>query len=475
MSLLPKNLALYTDFYQLTMAQGYFLGGRQNVHASFDYFYRENPFHGGYVIFAGISDLLEVLEHLKFEKEDVEYLKSKGFRAEFLSYLKSFRFAATVYSAREGEVIFPLEPAIRVDGTIVETQIIETVLLNLVNFESLIATKASRVRSAAGNRRILDFGLRRAQGLGGIHATKAAVIGGVDATSNVYAALQFDIEPSGTQAHSWIQSFDDELTSFRKFADYYPDRCVLLVDTYDTVRSGIPNAIVVAKELETKGHRLAGVRLDSGDLAYLSKKARKLLDDAGLQYVKIVVSNQLDEFLIRSLLQQGAPIDFFGVGTRLITAAGSPSLEGVYKLSVCDGKPRLKFSENSSKLTLPGLKRVLRYENSEGKFCADAIVLEGESDIEQMYHPLFPEQHSSLRNCTSEPLLRKVMEDGRMPGHPETPQEAAGYARERLTHLSAEHTRFEYPHTYKVGISSRLLDLRSRTFEEVQRTLGQEA
>ena len=471
MSFLQKNTALYTDFYQLTMAQGYFLAGRQNTEASFDYFYRENPFQGGYVIFAGLSDLLGILEQLRFEDEDIDYLASSGFKKEFLDYLRSFRFRGTVYSVQEGEVIFPFEPVVRVDGNIIETQIIETVLLNLLNFESLIATKASRIRAAAGDRRVVDFGLRRAQGLGGIHASKAAIIGGVDATSNVYSSLNFGLATSGTQAHSWIQSYDDELTSFRKFAEYYPDRCILLVDTYNTLRSGIPNAITVAKELEAKGFRLVAVRLDSGDLAYLSKRTRQMLDDAGLQYVKIVVSNQLDEYLIRSLLQQGGPIDFFGVGTRLITANGSPALEGVYKLSMCDGKPRLKFSENYSKVTLPGLKRVLRYSNGDGMFYADAVIHETESSVDQIYHPLFPDQHSNLKNCTSEPMLKKSMEKGKIIEKPSLPSEASVYAKERLACLSAEHKRFEFPHTYKVGISTKLMDLRSKIFDELQRTI----
>jgi nicotinate phosphoribosyltransferase len=475
MSFLEKHTALYTDFYQLTMAQGYFLAGRKDTSASFDYFYRENPFQGGYVIFAGLSDLLEVLERLKFESDDLEYLASLGFRKEFLEYLRSFRFKGTIFSVREGEVIFPFEPVVRVDGNIIETQIIETVLLNLLNFESLIATKASRVRSAAGDRRVVDFGLRRAQGFGGIHASKAAIIGGLDATSNVFSAFEFGLETSGTQAHSWIQSYDDELTSFRKFAEYYPDRCVLLVDTYNTLRSGIPNAITVAKELETKGYRLAAVRLDSGDLAYLSKKARQLLDDAGLQYVKIVVSNQLDEYLIRSLLQQGAPIDSFGVGTRLITANGSPALEGVYKLSMCNGRPRLKFSENYSKVTLPGLKKVFRYRNGEGVFYADAVMLETESSVDQIVHPFFSDQRSSLKNCTPESLLTKAMENGKTIGRSMLPQEASSYARERLASFSAEHKRFENPHIYKVGISPRLIDMRTKTFDELQQTLSRES
>ncbi len=474
MSFLQKHGALYTDLYQFTMAQGYFLSGRSETTASFDYFYRENPFQGGYVVFAGLSDLLEILEEMRFGAEDIDYLRSLGFQKEFLNYLRSFRFRGTMFSVQEGEIIFPFEPVVRVDGNLIETQMIETVLLNLLNFESLIATKASRIRSAAGTRRVIDFGLRRAQGFGGIHASKAAIIGGVDATSNVYSSLLFGLETSGTQAHSWIQSFDDELTSFRKFAEYYPERCILLVDTYGTLRSGIPNAIKVAKELEQKGHRLVGIRLDSGDLAYLSKRARTMLDDANLQYVKIVVSNQLDEYLIRSLLQQGAPIDSFGVGTRLITAHGSPALEGVYKMSWCDAKPRLKFSENYTKTTLPGLKKVNRYKNGDGKFCADGVMLESESSVDQIHHPFFPEQRSSLQHCASEPLQRKVMQDGKSIVKPLIPQEASAYARERLSCLSPEHIRFENPHTYKVGISGALMDLRSRIFNELQHTISKE-
>ena len=467
-----KNAALYTDFYQLTMAQGYFLDGRKDTTASFDFFYRENPFQGGYVIFAGLGDLLDILRNLEFGREDLDYLASLGFHKEFLEYLRSFHFSGTVLSVQEGEVIFPAEPVVRIDGNIIETQIIETVLLNLLNFESLIATKASRIRAAAGDRLVVDFGLRRAQGLGGIHASKAAIIGGIDATSNVYSSLEFGLEPSGTQAHSWIQSFDNELASFRKYAEYYPDRCILLVDTYDTLRSGIPNAITAGKELEKKGFRLLGIRLDSGDLAYLSKQARHMLDSAGLQYVKIVVSNQLDEYLIRSLLQQDAPIDSFGVGTRLITANGSPALEGVYKLNMCDDRPRLKFSENYSKVTLPGQKKVLRYKHADGMFSADAIVLETESTVDQIIHPLFPEKHTNLRNVIPEALQKKWMDRGELVAEPQKPQEASHYARERLSCLSAEHKRFEFPHTYKVGVSEKLMALRSEMFGQLQRTIS---
>jgi len=468
MNLLRDGSGIYTDYYQLTMAQGYFLTGRSNATSCFDYFFRENPFHGGYVLFAGLTDVLEMIEGFAFSDEIIEYLGRSGFKEEFLRYLRSFKFMGTITSVREGEVVFPLEPLLRVEGTLIEAQIVETLLLNIVNFESLIATKASRVKAAAGGRRVVDFGLRRAQGLGGIHATKAAIIGGIDATSNVYAAFHNDIEVSGTQAHSWVQSFDDELTAFRKYAEVYPDQCVLLVDTYNTLRSGIPNAITVAKELEQRGHRLMAIRLDSGDLAYLSKHARNMLDQAGLSYVKITVSNQLDEFVIRSLLEdQGAPIDMFGVGTRLITGQPAAALDGVYKLSMCDGEPRLKFSENYTKLTLPGVKKIYRFLNEDGLFSADGVALEGEQPPENIFHPFFPEQKSTLKNCTSEALMRVVMDRGKTIVKSST-QESARYAHERLTHLAGEHKRFEFPHIYRVGISQKLLSLRARLVEVLQ-------
>lgn len=376
MNSLNNESGFYTDFYQLTMAQGYFLTGRSEAMSCFDYFFRENPFKGGYVIFAGLTDVLEMIESFSFSDEMIEYLRGLDFRNEFLRYLRAFKFKGTITSVREGELVFPLEPLLRVEGTLVEAQVIETLLLNILNFESLVATKASRVKSAAGGRRVVDFGLRRAQGLGGIHATKAAIVGGIDATSNVYAAYHNGFDVAGTQAHSWIQSFGDELTAFRKYAQVYPDRCILLVDTYNTLRSGLPNAIRVAKELENEGHRLWAIRLDSGDLAYLSKHARQMLDEAGLSYVKITVSNQLDEYVIRSLLEdQGAPIDIFGVGTRLVTGQPSAALDGVYKLSMCDGEPRLKFSENYTKLTLPGVKDIHRFTNGDGMFYADGVTL----------------------------------------------------------------------------------------------------
>ena len=470
MGIFGKHTGLYTDFYEFTMAQGFFLAGKAGMPARFDYFFRENPFHGGYVVFAGLDDLLEGLDHFSFDEEDIRYLGSVGLNKEFLSFLMEFRFKGRVYAASEGEIVFPLEPVVMVEGTIIETQIIETLLLNLLNFESLIATKASRIRFVAGDRRIVDFGLRRAQGLGGIQATKASIIGGFDATSNVYSAFQYSLEVSGTQAHSWVQSFDDELSAFRKFAETFPDKCVLLVDTYNTLKSGVPNAITVAKELEKSGHKLVGVRLDSGDLAYLSKHARSMLDDAGLQYVRIVASNQLDEYVIRSLLEQGAPIDAFGVGTRLVTGQNTAALDGVYKLSECDGKPRLKFSENFGKITLPGKKTVVRYRDSQGMFYADGIMLEDEREVDMIYHPFFTENRSSVRGLRAENILTKVMEDGKRL-RKWTIADSSSMARKRLAALSAEHKRFENPHVFKVGITDGLLELRSSLIDQFHKTL----
>ncbi|MBN2733228.1 MAG: nicotinate phosphoribosyltransferase, partial [Balneolaceae bacterium] len=451
-----------TDYYELTMAQGYFLSGRQNERACFDYFFRDLPFDGGYVIFAGLSDLLQILDDFHFHEDELDYLAKEGFRHEFIDYLRDFKLSVTMQAAKEGEIIFPLEPVVRVEGTIIEAQILETLLLNILNFESLIATKARRMKFAAGDRKVLDFGLRRAQGFGGIQASKAAIIGGVEATSNVYSSFKHGIPASGTMAHSWVQSFDDELESFRAYAKYYPDNTILLVDTYDTLASGVPNAITVGKEMEQNGHKLKGIRLDSGDLAYFARKARKQLDDAGLDYVKIAASNQLDERLIQSLLNQQAPIDLFGVGTRLVTGHETPALDGVYKLSAVNDIPKLKISENVEKITLPGRKRINRYVNDAGRFLGDGIVLDGESSAETLYHPHYPAQHTDVTAFKSEPLLHSVMEDGTLTIDPPSAQESAAYAKSRFKKLNPEHKRFDNPHIYKVGISEKLMNLRNK-------------
>ena len=462
-----QHLGLYTDLYELTMAQGYFLSGRAHVPAVFEYFFRSNPFNGGYVVFAGLEELVEVLLELRFGEEDLRYLRQQGFREEFLEYLRDFRFGGSLWSVPEGEIVFPREPIVRIEGGLLETQLVETVVLNLLNFASLIATKAMRIRWAAGNRFIADFGLRRAQGWGGMLASKAAYIGGVDATSNVAAGMLYGIPITGTQAHSWIQSFGDELEAFRTFARLYPERCILLVDTYHTLESGLPNAITVAKELEAAGYRLLGIRIDSGDLAALSMRARQMLDDAGLQYVKIFTSNQLDEYLIRSLLLQGAPIDGFGVGTRLVTAYDCPALDGVYKLVECDGRPTLKVSDDFTKILLPGRKQLFRYRRADGSFAADGICLASESRAPaELYHPFFPLQRISVDGLSAEPLLQPVLYGGNLCRPLPTLAEVRSYAAERFASLPDVYKRFENPHIYPVGISAELRELRDRLLQQ---------
>ncbi len=458
--MLIERGGLYTDLYQLTMAQAYFRDGAAEMPAAFDYFFRTLPFGGGFVVFAGLADFCDYLEGLGFAAGDLEYLASLGFASDFLDHLGRLRFRGSVTAVREGEVVFPLEPVVRVEGRLLEAQIVETALLNVLNFESLVATKAARLRQAAGNRVVSEFGLRRSHGLGGVQASRAAVIGGCDSTSNVYAARLYGLRPAGTMAHSYVESHADELTAFRRFAKSRPEGCILLVDTYDTLHSGVPNAIIVAREMAARGGRLFGIRLDSGDLAYLSKQARRLLDEAGLPYVKIAASNLLDEYVIRSLVEQGAPIDIFGVGTRLATGAPDGSLDGVYKIVEAGGDPRLKLSESLNKTSLPGRKRIFRCLDADGRFAADAVALEDETDVARMVHPFEPLKELDLTEFLREPLLETVVENGLRRGAGLKVPEIAAYARERLAALPEEHKRFENPHVYKVGLSERLTALR---------------
>ncbi len=444
------------------MGQVYFLNGSAGKQAVFDYFFRKLPFNGGYVVFAGLGDLLPLLRDLHFSADDLEYLRSIGLDSRYVDHLRNFRFTGNVYAPREGDIVFPGEPIVRVEGNMLEAQIVESMLLNILNFQSLIATKAARIRSVAGGKSLSDFGLRRAQGPAACYAARAAMVGGFDSTSNVKAAMDLGIPCVGTMAHSFIQSYDDELLAFRNFAEKRPENCVLLVDTYDTLHSGVPNAITVAREMEQRSQKLMAVRLDSGDLAYLSKRTRRMLDDAGLHYVKISVSNQLDEFVIKSLEEQHAPIDLYGVGTRLVTGAPDAALDGVYKLAYADGKPRIKLSENLKKITLPDRKQVFRMLNDDGRFFgADLITLHGEEDIDRMHHPVDPDKSLGLTGLGREPLLLPVMEQGKIIGSLPSLPEIAEYAASRLDRLPAEHKRFEYPHIYKVGISKGLLDLRN--------------
>lgn len=467
--------ATYTDQYQLAMAQVYFLKQRHTHRAVFDYFFRKTPFNGGYAVFAGLADLLKILENLHFDAADIVFLNQQGMDPGFLEYLTAFRFTGTIYSAREGDLVFPTRPVLTVEADLIQGQIIETLLLNILNFQTLIATKASRMRLAAGNRTLIDFGLRRAHGPGGYYASRAAVVGGFDATSNVRAGRDYGIPVSGTMAHSLIQSYDDELTAFRHFAEARPDDCVLLVDTYDTLASGIPNAITVGLKMKQQGRRLKGVRLDSGDLAYLSIKARAMLDAAGLPEVKIAASNQLDEFLIKSLLDQKAPIDVFGVGTSLVTGQPDAALDGVYKLAFADSAPRIKLSESMEKITLPDRKQVFRLREGGELLGGEVVALADETDIRRMHHPFEPLKSLEIGTCEKEPLLHKVMENGRKLAPCPSVREIAEYARKRLIELPDAYKRFENPHIYKIGLSDRLKAERDRLVADHRKTKQKEA
>lgn len=465
-----RNITLtgtYTDQYQLTMSQVYFLDGQHHHKAIFDYFFRKLPFDGGYAVFAGLEDLLELLEDFRFSEADIDFLHKEGLDSSFLEYLRDFRFKGNIYACKEGEIVFPLCPIVTVEGSIIEAQIVETLMLNVLNFQTLIASKASRIRTVAEEGKLLEFGLRRAQSLGGYSASRACMIGGFDGTSNTKAGMDYDIPVSGTMAHSFIQNYDDELTAFRKFAEFRPDDCVLLVDTYDTLKSGVPNAIIIGKELEKKGHRLVGIRLDSGDLAYLARKSRKLLDDAGLDYVKIAASNQLDEYVIRSIKAQKAPIDIFGVGTNVVTGQPDANLGGVYKLCYSNGKPRIKFSENIKKMNLPHHKQVFRVLEDDGTFYgADAIGLFEEDELKIMHHPYDEGKSLPLEGKILEPLLHIIMKDGKRTGPSKTWREVKEFSQNQLNKLPPEYKRFDNPHLYKVGISESIKSERKRLIDE---------
>lgn len=459
-----KISGTYTDLYQLAMGQALYLDGGHNMPASFDYFFRKIPFKGGYVIFAGLANAIEIIKSLEFSSDDIAYLADQGFDKGFLETLKTFKFNGSIHAPKEGEIIFPTETVLRVEGTMLELQLVETLLLNILNFQSLIATKASRIRYAAKEGAGLsEFGMRRAQGYGASIAARAAVIGGCDSTSNVYAAEKYGLACAGTMAHSFIQFYDDELQAFRKFAEANPDNSTFLVDTYDTLRSGVPNAIKVAKEMEEQGRKLNGVRLDSGDLAYLSHKTRKMLDDAGLDYVKIAASNQLDEYVIRSLNQQNAPIDIFGVGTNLVTGHPDAALDGVYKLVMANNKPRIKVSENLKKTTLPGNKQVYRIVDENGYFRGiDAIAQENEGLPKHLTDPFDARKSMQLKTKAAEKLLTPVIKNGEILHTPKSVNAIKQYAVERFNRLPAEFKRFENPHVYKVGISDKTLEIRNK-------------
>lgn len=471
---IKRNLSMLTDYYQLTMANGYYLEGRSDREAVFDIFYRENSFN--YAIVAGLEQAIDYLKNLRFEEDDIEYLRSTGdFDEGFLEHLKSFRFTGDVYALPEGTVVFPMEPILTVKAPLEQAQIIETALLTIINHQTLIATKGARVKQAAGDTSVLEFGLRRAQGPdAGIYGARAAVLGGCDATSNVLAAKEFDIPCKGTHSHSWVMSFPDEITAFREYAKLYPDNCLLLVDTYDTLKSGVPNAITVFKEMREKGLEPSGIRLDSGDLSYLSKKARKMLDEAGFENAKICVSSDLDENLIQSLIHQGAKIDIWGVGTKLITSYDMPSLGGVYKMSAIYENgveiPKIKLSDNAIKITNPGYKSVYRIYNKEtGKAIADLIGLKGEvfpEDEMTIFHPVETWKQMTLTNYYIKDLHVEIMRRGEVVYDFPTLSEARKYCIEDKDTFWEEYRRLTNPQTYKVDLSKDLYDLKSKMIAE---------
>jgi nicotinate phosphoribosyltransferase len=472
--------ALLTDLYELTMLAGYFEEGMHQVPASFDLFFREAPFLGGYAVAAGLGPALDYLESFRFREEDLDYLESlRLFRGAFLAYLSAFRFQGRVTAVPEGTAVFANEPLLTVDGGLAEAQFVETVLLNIINFQTLLATKASRLRQAAGpDAKVIEFGLRRAHGPdGALSAARAAAVGGVLSTSNVLAGKVYGLPVVGTQAHSWIMAFPTEIEAFRAYARVFPDSCVLLVDTYDTLASGIPNAIAVAGELRAGGHALRGVRLDSGDLAYLSRESRRMLDEAGFPDVKILASNELDEHVIESIRSGGGCVDIYGVGTRLATGAGpgGGALGGIYKLVEIDARPKLKVSSDPSKSTIPGRKRLWRAIRPDGGFEMDVIALEEESlrPGDEVYDPTQPLRHTCIpQDVRLEDARSVVMRDGKrlLPERPLA--RAAERAAQQLSRLPDGCLRFVNPHRYRVALSARLHKVRLALIEEARRDGG---
>ena len=463
------NLTMMTDLYQLTMLYGYRKQGMSNRRAVFYMFYR--PAEGlNYAVAAGMAQLRDYINDLRFEEEDINYLCSlRLFDEDFLTSLRDFRFMGDISAVREGDFIFPGEPIVRVDAPLYQAQLIETALLTIVGHQMLIATKANRVVRAAQGDAVMEFGLRRAQGPdAGVLGARAAVIGGCGSTSNVLAGQLFGMPVSGTHAHSWVMSFDSEIDAFRAYANCFPEKTLLLVDTYDTLRSGVPNAIRVFREQREKGYEPLGIRLDSGDLAYLSRKARQMLDEAGFPNAKICVSNDLDEYLIRDLKLQGARIDLWGVGTRLITSAGRAALGGVYKLCALekDGRmqPKIKLSDTLEKITLPGKQEIWRLYGPEGMAVADLIALEGE-DIDftaplTIFHPQETWKKMTLEHYSVKKLLQPLFIQGRAQPIPADVKEISAYRASQEKTIWDEYLRPVNPHRYKVDLSEKLWNLR---------------
>lgn len=466
-----RKLELVTDFYEFTMSNGYFAKNMNNVNAYFDVFFREIPDGGGYVIFAGLEQIIEYIQNLHFDEEDIIYLKNTNkFSNDFLNYLKNFKFSGDIWSVPEGTVVFPTEPLITVKAPLIEAQLLETMLLLLINHQSLIATKASRIVNAAKGRPVMEFGARRAHSIdAAVYGARAAIIGGCVGTSCTLTAQKYNVPASGTMAHSFIQSFDSEYEAFKSYAENYPDDCTLLIDTYDSLGSGINNAIKVFDEVLTPmGYRPKAVRIDSGDLSYLSKKLRVILDNAGYKDCKICGTNSLDEYVITSILDEGAKIDSFGVGENLITAKSNPVFGGVYKLSAIEKEgriiPKIKISNNTIKITNPGYKKIYRfYDKKTNKALADVIALHDEI-IPKNNYTIFDQtatwKKKTLTNYTIRLLQEKIFENGNLIYTSPSLKEIAENAKSELNTLWNEVKRMKNPHKYYVDLSQELWNLK---------------
>ena len=472
--MIEKNMTMLTDFYEFTMAHGYFEKGMANRRAYFDMFYRRVPDGGGYAIMAGVEQLVEYFENLHFTNDDIAYLRGRGcFSDAFLAYLKDFKFECDVWAVPEGTPIFPGEPIVTVAGPMIQAQFVETMILLTINHQTLIATKASRISRAAKGRTVLEFGSRRAQGYdGAVYGARAAYIGGCQGTACVMADRDYKIPAGGTMAHSWVQMFDSEYEAFKAYAEIYPNNCVFLVDTYNVLKSGVPNAIRCANEvLAPKGIRPKGIRLDSGDIAYLSIQARKMLDDAGYADMQIMASNSLDEYLVTDLLAQGAQIDSFGIGERLITSKSEPVFGGVYKLAAVEDEagniiPKIKVSENVEKITTPHFKKVYRlFGKTSGKALGDVLCVHDEviddSAPYTLFHPIHTWKKKTLQDYVAKPLLVQLFKQGEKVYQSPDIETIRDYCQEQLDTLWDQVKRFEYPQTYYVDLSKKLWQVKN--------------
>ena len=469
-----ENMAMLCDFYEFTMSNGYFKNGFYKKNVYFDVFFRKVPDNGGFAIMAGLEQAIEYIRELHFEDDDIEYLKSKGiFDEQFLEYLRNFKFSGDVYAIPEGTPIFPNEPVMTIKAPAIEAQLVETFLLLTINHQTLIATKANRIVRAAQGRAVLEFGSRRAQGANAaVDGARAAYIGGCKGTACTLTDELYGVPAGGTMAHSWVQMFNSEYDAFKTYCEMYPDNPTLLVDTYNTLKSGVPNAIKVFKEvLLPQGKTKCAIRLDSGDISYLSKKARKMLDDAGLTECTITASNALDEYLIRDLMMQGAQVDTFGVGERLITSSSSPVFGGVYKLVAVENDggeivPKIKVSENTTKITNPHFKKVYRYfDKDSGKAIADELCIYDEvvddSKPRTIFDPNAVWKTKMLYNYTAKELLVPIFKNGKCVYESPSIEEIATYCREQIDLLWDEVKRFENPHNYYVDLSKKLYDIKA--------------